>query len=169
MHLGILRTEDDGRADAALGELAQRLLADGLRVIGAVQSRDGGTCADDMLVRLLPEGRLLCISQDLGAGAEGCRLDADALEGAVARIEGAFAAGDTDLLIVNRFGKLEAEGRGFAPLIARALGDGVPVICGLAPKLAPAFEAFAQGLGETVPADPAALALWWQGTRLRAA
>ncbi|MEI4471525.1 DUF2478 domain-containing protein [Frigidibacter sp. MR17.24] len=170
MHLGVIRTDGAGAADAALARLAAGLAADGARVIGAVQSRDGaGSCADEMRIRILPEGRELCISQDLGPGADGCRLDAGALEGAVAGLEAAFAAAGADLLIVNRFGKLEAERRGFAALIARALEAGVPVLCGLTPKLEPAFADFAAGLARDLPPDAGALAAWWAAARAEAA
>ncbi|MEI4487649.1 DUF2478 domain-containing protein [Frigidibacter sp. MR17.14] len=161
MRLGVIRTGGEGVADAALVRLAEALAAEGRQVIGAVQSRPGGSCADEMALRLLPEGRQICISQDLGPAAEGCRLDAHALEQAVAGIEAAFAEGGADLVIVNRFGKLEAEGRGFAGLIARALEVGVPVICGLAPKLEPAFAAYAGDLAQDLPADATALGDWW--------
>jgi len=135
--------------------------------VGAVQVQSvAGTRV--MELRLLPSGGLLRISQDLGPAAQGCRLDADALEAAVMATEAALAAAPADLLVVNRFGRLEAEGRGFAALIGTALEAGVPVIVGLSPKFRPLFEAFAGDLAEWLPADPAALLAWWAQAQVTA-
>jgi hypothetical protein len=68
-----------------------------------------------MELTVLPRGPALCISQDLGAGARGCQLDPGALERAVARVDMSLAEDAPELLIVNKFGKREAEGHGFAP------------------------------------------------------
>ena len=76
----------------------------------------------DMDVRVLPNGPMIRISQNLGRAARGCRLDAGALEAAVVMAERGIAAG-ADLLIVNKFGKQEAEGHGFRALIAEALAQ----------------------------------------------
>ena len=67
------------------------------------------------------------ISQDLGAGAQGCRLDSAALAGAVGPLLAAMDEGP-DLVIVNRFGKDEAEGRGFRAVFEKACELGIPVL-----------------------------------------
>jgi len=68
-------------------------------------------------------------------------LDPDALERAVGLVGASFAAG-TDLLIVNKFGKHVADGRGFREVIAEAVAADVPVLVGLNPLNRPAFLAF---------------------------
>jgi hypothetical protein len=60
-------------------------------------------------VRVLPEGAILRISQVLGPQARGCRLVPAALETAVVLVVAGLSCG-ADLLIVNKFGKHEAEG-----------------------------------------------------------
>ncbi|AMY70710.1 3-dehydroquinate dehydratase [Frigidibacter mobilis] len=110
MILAALCPEDTAECDSALGALVDRLALQGRRAVGAVQVQSlAGTRV--MELRLLPSGGLLRISQDLGPAAQGCRLDADALEAAVMATEAALAAAPADLLVVNRFGRLEAEGR----------------------------------------------------------
>lgn len=120
-----------GDADLLLYGVAQHFIAKGLRVCGTTQinseRQTEGPC--DMDVQVLPDGPILRISQYLGAGARGCRLDPEALERAVALVE-ADLQNDVDLLIINKFGKHEAEGRGFRTAIAIAISKGVPVLVG---------------------------------------
>ena len=62
------------------------------------------------------------------------------------------------LLIVNKFGKHEAEGRGFRSLIAEALASGLPVLLGVNQMNMHSFQAFAGDMAE--PLTPAGLDLW---------
>lgn len=149
-----------GDTDLLLERLARRLAARGLRLCGTVQTNT--ECADglcDMDVQVLPDGPVLRISQSLGAGARGCRLDPAALETAVGLV-GARLRGGADLLMINKFGKQEAEGHGFRDVIAEALAMEVPVLVGLNGLNQDAFDAFAQGLAERLAPDPDALEAW---------
>ena len=104
-------------------------------------TRVRGRC--DMDVRVLPQGTTLRISQSLGRGARGCRLDADALETAVTLVDAALENG-ADCLIINKFGKQEANGRGFRNTIAEALVRELPVLVGLNGLNLEAFQTFAE-------------------------
>mgnify|MGYP000397319923 CR=1 FL=1 len=150
-----------GRTDLLLDGLSRRATARGLRLCGTVQINSdcapGRPC--DMDVRILPDGPVIRISQSLGPEARGCRLDPDALEQAVAR-SAARLAGGCDLLIVNKFGKQEADGRGFRGLIAEALGTDIPVLVGVNRLNLDRFEAFTDGIAEPVAADSGALDAW---------
>lgn len=106
----------------------------------------------------LPDGPVLTISQQLGAGARGCRLDGGALEAAVATVAPRLAGAAA--LVVNKFGKLEAAGHGFVPLIAEALETGRPVLVGVNAPNRDAFLAFAGDLAEPLPPEPGRLAAW---------
>ncbi len=160
MRMGYTMAPGKGDMDLLLAGVAERLLADGIRVCGTVQFNtacDGdGPC--DMDVRVLPDGPVIRISQSLGPGARGCRLDPGALETAIAeceaRLEGA------SLLIVNKFGKQEALGRGFRTLIAEAMARDIPVLVGLNALNKTAFEEFTGGAAEPVDPTPKALDTW---------
>jgi glycosyltransferase involved in cell wall biosynthesis len=64
------------------------------------------------------------------------------------------------VLIVNKFGKHEAEGRGFRAVIAEALALGMPVIVGVNGLNLAGFEEFTSGLATRLPPDCEALAAW---------
>lgn len=161
MLIAYTRSPGRGDTDLLLARLAARLAAQGLRLAGAVQintERDvHGPC--DMDVKVLPDGPVIRISQDLGRGARGCRLDSAALETAVGLTE-ARLNGGAHALIVNKFGKHEAEGRGFRGTIAEALGRGLPVLVGLNGLNQDAFHAFSGGEAIELPPELDALEGW---------
>ncbi|MFX0544734.1 DUF2478 domain-containing protein [Roseovarius sp. S1116L3] len=150
-----------GDTDLILERLANDLAAQGVRCCGTVQINTercySGPC--DMDIRVLPDGPILRISQDLGPSARGCRLDPAALETAVGLV-GARLSSGADLLIINKFGKQEADGRGFREVIAQAVELDVPVLVGLNELNRAGFEAFAAGMAVQLPPEGAALSAW---------
>jgi nucleoside-triphosphatase THEP1 len=147
MKIAYTSSRETGATDSLLASLAEILIGQGVRIRGAVQinreGRNNGPC--DMDVKVLPDGPVIRISQSRGKEARGCRLDPGALEAVVGLVETSLADG-ADLLIVSKFGKHEAEGRGFRALIAEALACEIPVLVGLNRLNAPAFKDYTGGL-----------------------
>ena len=170
MMLAFTMAPGRGDTDLILEGLAVDLAACGLRCCGTVQINteraDAGPC--DMDVRVLPNGPVLRISQDLGPSARGCRLDPTTLETAVGLVAARLSSG-ADLLIINKFGKHEAEGRGFRHVIAQAIAMEVPVLFGLNALNYEAFEAFAGGMAIQLPPERASLKDWVEGVAATAA
>ena len=170
MRIGYVMAPGQGETDRLILGVARRLMASGLRICGTVQVNsergDGRRC--DMDVVVLPDGPVIRISQSRGREARGCRLDPRALEDAVGLVMTRFGQG-ADGLIVNKFGRHEAEGRGFRDLIGEALAQGVPVLVGLNALNRDAFMDFADGLAEALPASEAALVEWFREGRVPAA
>lgn len=149
-----------GAVDRLLADVAAALLAEGIALAGVVQHNTEtlGAVRCDMDLQVLGRTDTVRISQRLGNAAQGCRLDQQGLEEAVGLVEGSLPG--KSLLIVNKFGKTEAEGRGFRPVIAMALGQGQPVLVGLNRDNLAGFQAFAEGIGAEVPAKFDALLTW---------
>ena len=163
MQLAYVMTTERGATDRLLTALAERLAAQGVRTAGIVQTNtecyDNKLC--DMDVRVLPDGETIRISQSLGEGARGCRLNPEALERAVGLVTSALNATPApQVLIVNKFGKHEADGRGMRPLIGEALAMGLPVVCGVNRMNVAAFESFAEGVSQEAAPDLDALVAW---------
>lgn len=150
-----------GDTDLLLAALAQRLLKSGLRVCGVVQSNheNPGDHPCDMNVHVLPGGPVLRISQALGSGSKGCRLDPSVLEQAALDVEARLTDG-ADVLIVNKFGKHEAQGRGFRTAIANAVEMDIPVLVGLNDLNQTAFEEFTAGEAVQLTAQMDTLQTW---------
>jgi hypothetical protein len=149
-----------GQTDACLTAAVRVLQAAGLWLAGTIAlETDDPSC--DMQLQVLPDGPVIRINQNLGRQAKGCRLDGGALEQAVSEVSSRIA--NAQLLIVNKFGKLEAMGRGFVPLIVQALDRGVPVLIGVNTLNLSDLEGFAGDMALALPGDPAAIADWALG------
>lgn len=148
--------------DHLLNKVADRLADDGCRLVGALRvpaaDTEMGHC--DNTLRLLPDGMSIRISQDLGAGSSACRLDAGALAEAAGVAETCLTEQGADLVMLNKFGLSEAEGRGFRALIAKAIESGVPVLIGLSDTHRAAFEDFTGAPANLLPADEEQVLSW---------
>ena len=152
--------------DAVLRDFAADLNAHGFRAIGMVQA---GQCADSSLSAvLLHNGEKLLLAQDFDPAASGCRLDIGRLQNAGARVANALEAG-ADLLIINRFGKRERDGKGLGYLIERALEADTPVVIAVSGHRFADWIKFAGGRGTKLACDRHALEAWWRDVSQRVA
>lgn len=152
--------------DLLLASLAQRWQAEGARLAGCVQVNEtyDPSCACDMTLRDLASGTDIRISQRLGQHSRGCRLDPAMLTQAVGMAEHSLMQG-VDLLILNKFGKMEASGRGFRAIIAQAMEMDVPVLAGLNQANVEAWRAFAGEDAAYLPPEENAVSAWWHAVR----
>lgn len=158
---------EHGDIDGFLGDIARSLTKSGLAVRGALQTRGavGGEChCADMDLTTLGSDRVFRISQPLGNGSRGCRLHPGALAECASFIERELDGG-ADLLILNRFGRGESEGRGFRDLIGKAIALDVPVLLAVRPTYQEAWAAFGSGLSCDLPMTQAAVLAWFDQTQ----
>jgi nucleoside-triphosphatase THEP1 len=160
MKLAYVTLQGRGRTDALIAEVAARLEADGVRLAGTVQSNHEreGRRKCDMDLRVLPDGPVVRISEDRGDLARGCTLDSGALEQVVLAVQRRLPG--AEVLIVNKFGKREAEGKGLVPVIAEALERGLPVVIGVNGLNLAAFLVFAGEEVAALPTDALAVVDW---------
>lgn len=147
--------------DVVLAAVAAALRSSGLRLGGAIQinSDDGNRCSCDMSLEDLASGRRVLISENRGPLARGCRLDPRGLEEVVGLVEASIERG-IDVLIVNKFGKRETEGKGFRDAIEAALAKGASVLVAVSAASLEAWEAFVSGLDERLAFDEATAIRW---------
>ena len=169
MRIAYTKGSGRGDTDLLLAGLAGRLADLGLRTCGTVQinTQPEGSGPCDMDVKILPDGPEIRISQSLGRNARGCRLDPSALETAVGHVAASLAHG-ADVMIINKFGKHEADGRGFRDLIAEALERDIPVLVGLNQRNEDAFRAFIGEAGTSLEPRADILVDWVLAGRDRA-
>mgnify|MGYP001765703459 CR=1 FL=1 len=160
MRLAHVSISGRGETDRFLAQVADVLELAGVRLAGTVQTNLARAGRDrcDMDLRVLPDGPVFRISEDRGALARGCMLDHGALEQTVTEV--ARRLDGAEMLIVNKFGKAESEGRGLVPVISDALARGMPVIVGVNALNLPLFLDFAGGLSTALPADVQAASAW---------
>jgi len=153
----------DEAPDEALVAFADAAISRGARVAGLVQERaDDDRCdLHDVRVRDLMSGEILPIMQDLGAGSTGCAVDPAAIAEAARLLDRALST-NPDLLVVNRFGRLESDGGGMLNEIGRAFAEGVAMIVCVPGRYREAWNAFAAGLDQQLPARREAIEAWWR-------
>ena len=144
--IAVIRFGDLDRVDAVLEEVAARMLRRGFVVDGFLQREGSGAegCCSTMYLQPLGGGTLQAISQNLGRHSTGCRLDPQALAALCGPLIARLGT-DTDLLIVNRFGKGESLGTGFRSAIENAFMLGIPVLTAVRDTYWEAWQAFTSG------------------------
>ncbi len=159
---GILYGEGQGpQIDEMLIELVGKLRDQRLRLAGAIQHNtdNGDRCRCDMTLEDLATGKRIDISEKRGPESRGCRLDSFALEASVGIVAQSMSP-DHDLVIINRFGKREAEGHGFRQVVEQAIEAGLPVLVAVASGQQPAWDDFTGSYAEKLPADTDAILAW---------
>ena len=146
-----------------LAEFAAKLSREGLRVGGVVEigvAAPGGACGS-LKLRDLQTGELFPISQNLGSGSQACNLDGRGVIAACAAVERALAEG-LDLLVLSKFGKLEADRSGLYDAFRLAAASGTPLLTAVSPAMAEVWGGFAGPLFEFLPASASAVEAWWR-------
>ena len=164
--LAALVYEQNQDPDEILRDFASDLKARGYRAVGLVQTGHHCLDAPKLSAMLIHTGEELQLFQDLGACATGCRLDVGQLLDAGAQVASAIDRG-ADLVIVNRFGRQEREGKGLAYLIERALSADIPVVIAVPSHRFADWIRFADGMSVKLRCDRDALEAWWQAVSSR--
>ena len=152
----------DEDPDAPLGAFVAQAMRAGAAVVGFVQERQGEACERrDARLRDLASGQTLPVMQDLGAYAEGCRVDPAAVAAAAQRLAAAIETGP-DLVVANRFGRLESEGSGLLAEIGEAAAREIALIVCVPQRYLEAWNAFSGGLDAQLPPRREAIEAWWR-------
>lgn len=147
----------------ALAAFAARRRAEGWRVAGLIEvaaGPDGPGCAGQALLDLAT-GVLHHIGQDLGRHASACHLDSSGVAAACQSAMNALAEG-CDVLVLAKFGKLEAARSGLVDAFGRAMERDVPVLTSVAPSSMASWAAFEGGLARLAAPDADIIDAWWR-------
>jgi hypothetical protein len=139
-----------------------------LRIAGVVAEGDGlqrGKCSAGNL-RTLGSDRLFSIfAQDNpDAGLDACNVDGRGAIGA-AEVAAQDIAQGRDLVVLNRFAKLEQAGEGLSRAFTAAISAGVPLLTSVSPDRTDAFAAFARTAFTLLPPEAAAIDAWIDAVR----
>jgi len=147
--------------DAVLSAAVDLLRSNGVRVAGLLQrfgeTLPGGKRA--MYVEDLSNGERIRLDIPRGREASGCTLDPDGLNRAACALKTAIAQ-RPDVLMVNRFGKQEAEGHGMRAELAEAVSSGVPTVVAVSQALIADWEKFVGEPGHLLKPEPDDIVNW---------
>lgn len=151
-------------ADRLLADIAYRLRDDGVVVAGLVQLntfvRDRAKC--DMAVEELFSRTVYQLSEDRGPAAKGCRLDHMRLTEAAGLFSAALKQ-RPELVVLNKFGKVEAEGGGLRDALGHAVALDVPLIVGVPYRNLDQWRHFAGGLADECEVSAPDILRWLAG------
>jgi hypothetical protein len=131
-----------------------------IRIAGVIEEARSAARQSTVMREIAGEGSYP-VFQNLGPGASGCALDPSGIGLASEAVLRKIEAG-CDLVVVSKFGKLEAvSGAGFVPVFIAAIEAGVPVLTSVSPRYAEAWSRFAGPYFVDVPAELQAIEAWW--------
>lgn len=134
----------------------------GVNVVGVIAEAHGipgRTCGAGFL-RDIVSGKPYPIYREAAPSNTSCHLDADGVEAACTNLRNQIAA--SDLVVLSKFGKLEAMHGGLAGAFAAALAAGKPLLTTVSDKHRDAWRALAPTAFD-LAADAAALDARWRG------
>jgi hypothetical protein len=137
-----------------------------VRVAGVVAETHGfadRACSAGFL-RNVYTGERFSIFRDLGPGSTACHLDECGMLAATAAVRRDIAAG-RDLVLLSKFGKLEASGVGLLNAFKAAIDSHIPVLTSVSPACEQAWAKFAPPSFIVLAADPVRIDEWWRGVR----
>ncbi len=137
-----------------------------LRVAGVIAEGHGlanRRCSAGYL-RHITSGDRFAIFEDLGPGSVACHLDQSGASAAAEAVRQDIAIG-CDLVLLSKFGKLEAASKGLWSAFTAAIEAHIPLLTSASPAVAKAWENFA-GTGFIIlPADNVAIDAWVSAVR----
>jgi Protein of unknown function (DUF2478) len=140
----------DDDPDRVISGFTADLRRSGRRPVGVVQL--GRSCRAEnprLGAVVLPDGEVVRLAPHeatpAATFAAGCRLDPDRLAGLACRLAAAIEDG-ADLVVINRFGRSEAEGKGLIDLIPQALAADIPVLIAVPEQRFAAWIRFSEGM-----------------------
>ncbi|MCC8955581.1 DUF2478 domain-containing protein [Bradyrhizobium sp. Pear77] len=155
--------------DKLLADFAQDLARQGVHVGGIVQRHlKDANGPHSMLAVDVATGQEISISQPLGSGATSCRLDVHGLAEAAAIVSRALRD-KLDLLVISKFAKQEAVGRGLRAELVNAITRGVPLLTAVPRKCLADWRTFTGDVGTLLLCDPLAVEKWWRDISTRLA
>lgn len=132
-----------------------------VRVAGVIEEAPDILEPGDPELRSLVDARRYPIFQDLGPSSTACSLDPGGIVTACEAVRRDVVAG-CDLLVLSKFGKLEAERSGLAAAFAAGVEAQIPILTSVAPKFDAQWIAFANPMFVILPAERWAIEHWWR-------
>ena len=151
------------RPDLVLCAFAEHLAAAGKRLCGLVQFRDNLRDGSPGRVMVLDSWQIVEVGgkHDSAANSHRCRLDAGWLNQMGTQARASIEQG-VDTVIVNRFGPLEAAGRGFRDAILAASETQTPLIIAVPEFEFKRWTQFSRGMTVRLECTLDSVLRWWR-------
>ncbi|MGD9879056.1 MAG: DUF2478 domain-containing protein [Reyranella sp.] len=155
--------------DQAIERALEPMREAGLPLAGVLQRAADelpGRHPCDLLIEDLASGEVVALAEHRGKEARGCRLDVSLLTEVADAVLTSLQTDSPRLLVVNKFGKIEADGGGMRDAIAEAVDLGIPVLVGVPARNLDRWRAFAGPLAVELAPRADAITGWLQAHAL---
>jgi hypothetical protein len=162
--IGVIANREGWDPASLLSTVAADWRGAGCNVVGVLAEDNDdaeATCSAGFL-RDIASGRKYQVSLDTMPAGTICHLDAAGMADACAGLLDQIAA--ADVVILSKFGKLEASGQGLWPAFAAAAGAGKPLLTTVSSRHVAAMKAFA-ATAVWLEADYVSVERWWEMTK----
>jgi len=157
---------EHGVTDNLLAEFAFGLRRDGWRVQGLVQQERGGHGKAATMLVDLENKKCYPLFQNLGSGSDSCSLDHTSVAAASIALREVLLQ-QPDLAVANRFGALEANGKGLMAEILAIISNGIPLITVVSSDYLMDWRLFTGYAGVELPPEMEALQNWFASIQPR--
>jgi hypothetical protein len=165
-HAGIAAVEGarSTTVQALFEDAVEGWRAGGVKVVGLIEEAHGklGRTFSAGVLRDIVSGKHHSIYLEEPPANTSCHIDANGAEDACATVLKQIET--CDLVVLSKFGKLEAGEGGLRAAFEAAIAAGKPVLTSVSDKHAEAWRAFAPEAA-ILPPDPMALQDWWGAAR----
>jgi Protein of unknown function (DUF2478) len=161
-HIAAIRGASNRTIQEAMRRFARRWTDRGVRIAGLIETFDESAEPTRKAVWLqnIRNGESYPLFQNLGPMATACHLQGAGIVAACVDIC-AEIEGGCDLVILSKFGQLEALRSGLMDAFIRAVEQGIPILTAVSPAYARPWNDFAASLGFIVPVEDDAIDAWW--------
>jgi len=157
-HLAAICTEYGTKADVIIYQVVDKLLSEGRQIAGMRQYiTDASTSVCATQLQDIESGECRRIAQ--GSESESWSIDIEAIEKLALTLAECLSS-DLDLVVVNRFGKLESAGGGFDCVIQRALELDIPVLTVVKLRWQQSWHDYGGAHVVTLPANRTCVLKW---------
>lgn len=162
----VLHGPGSAAVDGLLDRFAAELRRRGFRIGGVVQRNEPAqTGCSQMVLVDVATGDRFNISQNLGRESQSCRVDPAGVAAASQAVRRGVEQ-RVDLLIVNKFAGLEANGGGLVQEMLAGLAEGIPVLTSVGGRYLAEWFAVTGGVTDPLVPTWGALWRWWGPHRL---
>jgi hypothetical protein len=163
--IGAIRGAATADIQRLLARFAERRVLEGLRVAGVIEEPAGGVdcgVCNSLVLRETAGSTIIPITQNLGSGSSSCKIDSAGLAAGCQAVVAAIEQG-ADVVVLSKYGKIEAEGGGLLDAFRAAAEAGLPCLAGVKPSFAEYFLEYAGGYSQWIDASDEAIEAWWGG------
>jgi len=158
--IAVVRGPDSATVQALFQQMVERWRASGVQVVGLIENTHGlaGRTCNAGVLRDIATGSPYPIFREAVLRSDACHIDVTGAELASKAVLAQI--GTCDLVILSKFGKLEAAKRGLIGAFEAAKTLGKPVLTTVSDRHFEAWREFAPD-ASTLEARPDALTQWW--------